>query len=92
MFEKNLEEGGQFFCKWSGLSVAPKPVCGITQPSSIIAFYNILTSSLVTVVGLKEKVGKASKQDFDSMTTTGRLYTIMQSPPESNNNHLLSYT
>ena len=29
----------------SGLIVAPKPKCGITQPSSRIAFYNVLTSS-----------------------------------------------
>ena len=30
---------GKFFFKWSGLSVAPKPECCITKPSSRIAFY-----------------------------------------------------
>ena len=37
--------GGLNFLKGSGLSVAPKPECGITQPSSRIAFHNVLTSS-----------------------------------------------
>ena len=78
-------EGGSNFFKQSGLSVAPKPECGITQPGSRIAFDTVLTSSssspsttisLVALVGLYKKVGKSSKQainqDFDSMTTTAQ--------------------
>ena len=58
--EKELA-GGIFF-KGLGLSVAPKPKCGITQPSQRIAFYNVLTSlnssssttiSLVALVGFQ---------------------------------------
>ena len=40
--EKNLG-GGSNFLKGSGLSVAPKPECGITQSSSRIALYTVLT-------------------------------------------------
>ena len=70
--KKNLS-GSNFF-KGSGSSVAPKPECGITKPSSRIAFNTLLTSScslsslhfrtisLGALVGLQEKVGKASNQ------------------------------
>ena len=63
---KKLWWGSNIF-KWLGLSVAPNPECGITQPSSRIAFYNILTSSSsstisqVAIVGLQKKVGKSRK-------------------------------
>ena len=71
---KELGGGGIKFFKRSGLSVAPKLECGITQPSSRFAFYNVMTSSssfyispsttisLVALVGLYEKVGKSIKQ------------------------------
>ena len=42
--EKNLGGRSNFF-KGSGLSVAPKPKCVITQPISRMAFYDVLTSS-----------------------------------------------
>ena len=86
-------DGGSNFFKRSGLSVAPKPECGITQPSSRNAFYNVLTSSnlspsttisLVAVAGLQEKVGKqASNQHFDSMTTTAQRAAVMKTVDKS---------
>ena len=42
--KKNLGGWSNFF-KGSGLSVAPKPKCVITQPISRMAFYDVLTSS-----------------------------------------------
>ena len=87
--EKNLVGGSNFF-KGSGLSVAPKPECGITQPSSRTAFHNVLTSSsslsispfttisLVALVGLYEKVGKAINQHFDSMTTAAQRAAVVK--------------
>ena len=42
VWRKKLGWGVKFF-KGSGLSVAPKPECGITQSSSRIALYTVLT-------------------------------------------------
>ena len=68
MSKKNLGGWSNFF-KGSGLSVAPKPKCVITQPISRMAFYDVLTSSSsspsttisLALVSFWEKVGKASK-------------------------------
>ena len=76
---KKLWWGSNIF-KWLGLSVAPNPECGITQPSSRIAFYNILTSSSsstisqVAIVGLQKKVGKSRKPLYVNLGGVFFLY------------------
>ena len=61
------------FFKGSGSSVAPKPECDITKPSSRIAFNSLLTSScsspfpsisLGARVGISEELGNAINQVF----------------------------
>ena len=83
--------GGSNISMGLELSVAPKPECGITQLSSGIAFYNVLTSlsslpsmtiSLVALVGLSEKVGKSINQSinqhFYSMTTAAQRAAVVK--------------
>ena len=90
--QKKYLDGSNLF-KGSGLSVALKPECGITKLSSRIAFNTLLNSScslssspfrtisLGALVGLQEKVGKASKQAikiFDSMTTAAQRAAVVK--------------
>ena len=79
MSEKNLGRGVKFF-EGSGLSVAPKPECGITQPSSRIAFFycfdllelmalhdDILSSSS-WAIGKSGQINQASNQSSKILT------------------------
>ena len=71
---EKISLAGNIFLRGWGWVLHPKPECGITQPSSRFALYNVMTSSssssispstmisLVALVGHWEKVGKSSKQ------------------------------